>query len=166
MKERMLMGVGKGDLSLTNQKVVLKKEPIVKYNDDTKEIPLNKVSAVEVKEMDFSASFVFNWMGIEMGLLLIFFGLTSASLPLYNVYLTVMGSSNPNLVVQVGRLILALIMIWLGFMLIPWFDGVIIRVKSKDGKTIRYLKNIRFRPELEKFKFKLIQEVQKSSRKK
>jgi hypothetical protein len=171
MKEQVLMDLGlkdgKAELSLTNKRVILGKEPFVTYGDETKEIPIGDVQSVEVKEMDLSASFVFNWMGIELALILIFFGLTSASVPLYDVYRTMtIASISPKFIEHLGRLILSLIMIWLGIMLIPWFDGIIIRIKSKGGKTIRYVKNIRSRKKLEKFKFLLVKEVQKKMKKK
>jgi len=169
MKEKVLMEVGsvagKGELTLTDRRVILRKGHVVTYEDETREIPLEKVAGADVREMDISASFVFNWMGIEMALLLIFFGLTSASVPLYNVYLTFTGSFGPNFFGHMGRLILSLLMVWLGIVMIPWFDGVIIRIKSTDGKTIRYLKNIMFRRQLEKFRFLLVQEVQKLKKK-
>lgn len=170
MKEKVLIDIdsvdGKGELSLTNQRVVVRKEPVVKYNDDAKEISLDKISGIEVREMDLSASFVFNWMGMEIALLLIFFGLTSASLPLYHAYRAMMGSPSPNQLVQLGRLIISIVMVGAGLFLIPYFDAVILRIKSMDGKTLRYVKNVRYRSQIEKFKSMLIEEVQKIKRKK
>jgi hypothetical protein len=156
---------GKGEILLTDQRVILRQEPVVKYENDVKEIPLSKIANVGVVEMDFSASFVLNWLGIEMALLLVFFGLTSASLPMYHMYQIMMGAPGDNPLGQAGKLLISAVMVASGLILIPQFDAVLLKITSKEGKTIRYLKNIDYRPSVEKFKLLLLDRISRTRKK-
>lgn len=152
---------GKEEILLTDKRLILKQDPLVKYENDVREIPLSKVKSVNVSEMDFSASFVLNWIGVEIALLLVFFGLTSASLPMFHVYRILMGSPAENPLGQVGKLLISAVMIGAGILLVPQFDGVILKVVSTDGKQIRYLKNVDYRPALQQLKLKIMQKAKR-----
>lgn len=156
----------KKELVLTKTDVKLLKKPAVNYPTDTDNIKIKDIQKVRVSEMDLSVGFAFNWIGIELALLLIFFGLTSASIPLYNVWMALVGYPAFNFNLHFARVLVSMIMIWVGIVLVPWFDAVGITIIAKDGSIIRYLRNIRFRNELEIFKQELINRTKKKKTKK
>ncbi len=152
MRKLVIRGRSGVELELSKGRIRSYKTPAVTFENDTRELSVKNVKSAEVIEMGAKLDFIFNWMGIETALILIFFGLTSASQPLYNIFTALIGYPTPDLPIHVGRVILSLIMVWTGITLIPWFDGVELIITSNDGKMLRYMRNVRFIGSLKKFR--------------
>lgn len=149
------------ELILTSKVVKLKRKPIVQYTEDVGELGLKEIKTVDVIEMDFSPAFVPSWVGIEIGLLLVFFGLTRSSIPLYRVYTWLLGYADSTILASLISVLVSIIMMGAGVLLITVFDTVMLVITSKEGKKIRYLKNNKLRPQIEKFRANLMKRIRK-----
>lgn len=145
MREKIIDVLGgdpkEGDLVLTDRRVKLRRMSLVQYSNDVQELQLSDVKEVRVKDIGFEVPFIPYWLGIELALLLVFVGLTGSSIPLYNVFLWLIGFYTPNIVSHFLSVLVSAILVLGGSKLIPLFDVSMIEITSKKGSRVRYIAN-------------------------